>query len=408
MSRLARAICCLCLPALVSCGYFDPLNPLGSKLADKNIIWETKLGGGVENVGRSVLETSDGGLVLVGTLELTWDKGYDLWLVKTNAPAAAQWGIEWSATFGGSDADTGSCLQPTSDGGYILLGSTRSSGAGGSDVYLVKIDADGNWQWDKTYGGSADDYGWSVECLADGYIIVGGTGSFGDDSGDAYLLRLDAEGDVVWEKTFGGPNADEGYAVNKVSDGGFAFAGYTQASFAGDDNAWLVKTDGSGNLVWERLFGTIATSPEDIPGCLQQAKDALLTSDGGYLLAGYMHPGGADSDAWLIKTDGDGNEEWEQTYGGGAWDQAEAVMPTADGGFALSGMSRGVGWNQAWLVKTDAAGNQEWENRFGGENDEWAYALEQTADEGYVLLGTTSGSGGQAYLVYCKPWLEAP
>jgi hypothetical protein len=275
-------------------------------------------------------------------------------------------------------------------------------------VYLVKTDADGNWQWDKTYGGSADDCGWSVKCLADGYIIVGSTGSFGDDSGDAYLIRLDAEGDVVWEKTFGGPNADEGYAVHKVSDGGFVFAGYTQASFAGDDNAWLVKTDGSGNLVWERLFGTIATSPADIPGCLQQARDALLTSDGGYLLAGYMHPGGSDSDAWLIKTDGDGKQEWEQTYGGGAWDQAEAVIPTADGGFALSGMSRGADWNQAWLVKTDAAGNQEWEKRFGGENDEWAYALEQTAVEGYVLLGTTSGSGGQAYLVYCKPWLEIP
>ena len=122
------------------------------------------------------------------------------------------------------------------------------------------------------------------------------------------------------------------------------------------------------------------------------------------MLAGYLHPAAGDFDAWLIKTDADGNEEWNRTFGGGAWDQAEAVVLTADGGYALAGMSRSYGpGNQAWLVKTDADGNLEWDKHFGGSDDEWAYGLMQTTDGGYILAGTTSGNGGQAYLVYYKP-----
>jgi hypothetical protein len=152
----------------------------------------------------------------------------------------------------------------------------------------------------------------------------------------------------------------------------------------------------------------LGQSPPRLPtsGRLEQGKDVLLTSDAGYLLAGYAHSLGAgEFDAWLIKTDDEGNKEWERTFGGEGWDQAEAVVPTADGGYALAGMSRYRGdWKQAWLVKTDAAGSLEWEKRFGGIGDEWAYGLQQTADEGYVLAGTTTSYGGQqAYLVYFKP-----
>ncbi len=398
-ARLPQAVLLLSLAALVSCGYFPA--PAG-----KSITWQTHLGSGVKNVARSVLETSDGGLMFVGTIELSWVNGNDLWLVKTDAPAATQWSIAWSVTFGGAAEDTGKCLRATSDGGYILLGSTRSMGAGGSDVYLVKTYADGNKLWEKTFGGSADDYGYSIQCIDGGYIIVGSTASFGDDSGDAYLIKVSDSGEVLWQKTFGGPFTDEGYAVRQATDGGFVIAGSKQPLVRGDDTAWLFKTDPDGNPDWEKLFGTIATSTGDI--LLEQARDLEL-SDGGYVLAGYLHPAVGDFDGWLIKTDANGNEVWNRTFGGGSWDQAEAVVLTADGGYALAGMSRSYGpWNQAWLVKTDADGNLEWDKHFGGTDDEWAYALKQTADGGYILAGTASGHGGQAYLVYYKPWSEVP
>ena len=407
MNRLLRAIPSLCLAALASCAYFDPVNPPDPLPVDKSITWSTKLGNGVKNVGRCVLETSDGGLAFVGTIELSWAKGDELWLVKTASPTAEQWGVAWSATFGGADADTGSFLRATSDGGYILLGSTRSMGAGGWDVYLVKTDAIGSKQWEKTFGGTADDRGWSVECIAEGYIIVGSTGSFGDNSGDAYLISVDKLGNSVWEKAFGGPNTDVGYAVRQAADGGFVIAGCKQPLVSGDDTAWMLKTDADGELAWEKTFGTIATSTEEI--LLEQAKDVQLTADGGYVLAGHNHPAVGDFDGWLIKTDDEGNMEWDRTIGGENWDQAEAVVLTADGGYALAGMSRSYGpWNQAWLVKTDAAGNQEWEKHFGGADDEWAYGLKQTGDEANVLIATCSGNGQQAYLVYYKPWSEVP
>lgn len=402
MKRSAGALLFLCLASLACCGYFDPLNPPDSTPEDRDTTRAALLGNGVSGVGRSLVESPDGGLMFVGTIELSWQYGKDLWLVKTTPPAAERWDIAWSATFGGEAADTGSCLRAAPDGGYILLGSTRSKGAGGADVYLVKTDAAGGKEWEKTFGGSADDFGCSVECTADGYIIAGCTASFGDEDGDAYLIRTGAGGNLLWEKAFGGPNADEGYAVRQTSDGGFVIAGYTQAFLSSDDNAWLLKVDSDGNLAWERMFGTIATSTEDVR--LEQARDVQLTPDGGYLLAGYRHPALGDFNGWLIKTNAAGEEEWSRTFGGNAWDQAEAVVLTADGGYALAGMSRSYGpWNQAWLVKADAAGNQEWERYFGGSDDEWAYALKQTADEGFVLAGTISGNGGQAYLVYYQP-----
>ncbi len=392
------------LAPLASCGFFDLLNP-GPADVDKNTTWQTHLGTGDGDVARSLQATSDGGFLFLGTLGGNTSES-DVWLVKTDGTGAEQ----WSRTYGGASGDTGSCLRPSPDGGYILVGSTRSDILSDWDVYLVKTKADGSKEWEKTFGGSAEDHGWSVECISDGYLIIGSKASSGAGNKDAYLIKTDKDGNWVWERTFGGLYADEGYAVSQAGDGGFVIAGYTQASFNGDDNAWLIKTDANGNLEWQQVFGIIATSLADIPGCLEQGKEVLLTSDGGYLLAGYTHSLGAgDFDAWLIKTDSMGNETWNRTIGGGSMDQAEAVVQTADGGYALAGMSRSWAFKQAWLAKTDSTGKLEWDKHFGGDNEEWAYDLQQTADGGFILAGSTSSHGGDmAYLVYFKPWTEAP
>ena len=311
MARLPRALLLLPLAALASCGYFDPLNPPDPEPADKST-WQTHLGD-LACMAYSVQETSDGGFVFVGTKNGGRPEA-SLWLVKTDGTGQEP----WSSSFRGTGEAAGHCLRQAPAGGYILVGSTRSSAAGDWDVYLVKADADGVLEWETTFGGSADDQGWSVECIDGGYIIAGSTASQGAGNDDAYLIKTDEGRKLLWEKTFGGPYTDEGYAVRQAADGGFVIAGYTQASFNGDDNAWLIKTKADGEWEWDKVFGMIATSLEDIPGCLEQAKDVQLTADGGYVLAGYMHPPTVgDFDAWLIKTDSAGDQEWSKTFGGG-------------------------------------------------------------------------------------------
>jgi hypothetical protein len=407
MNRLLRAIPPLCLAALASCAYFDPVNPPDPALIDKDIGWQAHLESGVGETAYCVQPAADGGFVILGTVEGDTEAA-DLWLFKTDADGRKQ----WSRTFGGASRDIGRCLRPAPDGGFLLVGSTRSLWeASGWDVYLVRTDADGGMLWETTFGGSADDYGWSLECTgSDGAcIIAGGTWSYGAGDSDLYLIKADAGGNPLWEKTIGGPCFEEGYAVRQTPDGGFIIAGCTQASFDSDDNAWLVKTDANGNREWDRVFGTIATSLQDIPGCLEQARDVQSTAEGGFLVAGYRHPSATeDCDAWLIKTDAGGIREWDRTFGGTGWDQAEAVVCTADGGYALAGMSRSYGaWEQAWLLKTNPDGIREWDRSFGEVGDEWGYCLLQTAGEGYLLAGSTTSYGGQqAYLVYYKPWTE--
>jgi len=359
-----------------------------------------------------VLQTADGGFLVLGTCEASAERGLDVWLAKTDGKGDEQWG----RTFGGDQDDVGRCLRRVPDpaGGWVLLGSTRSSGAGGWDVYLVKVDAAGQWEWEQTYGGSGDDCGWSVACTADGgYAIVGSTASWSAGDADVYLIKIKADpaGELDWYRSFGGPYSDGAHSVRQTTDGGFIIAGYTQGtgappfpSFAGDDSAWLIKTHANGSLEWQRVFGDIATSAEDMPGCLEQGRDVQLTADGGYLLAGYRFVA-PDFDAWLIKADDQGQNPWYRTYGGGAADQAEAVILTAEGGYALAGMSRSVGpYEQAWLLKIDADGEQQGSRTFGGDGAEWGYCLRQTADGGYLLAGSTTSYGGaKAYLVYCEP-----
>jgi len=300
--------------------------------------------------------------------------------------------LVWSQTFGGSGGDHAKSVQQTADGGYILAGCTQSYGAGNSgDAWLVKTDATGVEQWSQTFGGSRYDAAESVQQTTDGgYILAGysesyGAKSFGFGVGandNAWLIKTDAMGVEQWSQTFGGSKDDYIYFVQQTTDGGYILAGRTESYGAVSKNAWLIKTDATGVEQWSQTFGGISI---DWIYSVQQ------TTDGGYILAGWITSHGAEN-AWLIKTDAAGVEQWSQTFGGPRNDRVTSIQQTMDGDYILAGYtdSYGAGYGDAWLIKTDAAGVEQWSQTLGGsEDDNEVWSIQQTTDGGYILAGRT-------------------
>ena len=316
--------------------------------------------------------------VLFATLALSVTVGC------TNGTAPEE---EWDRTFGGTHRDMASSVQQTAEGGYILAGDTGSYGAG--DFWLVKTDSNGNKEWDRTFGGTDEDVARSVQQTADGgYILAGGTESYGAGDYDFWLVKTDSNGNEQWNRTFGGTDYDVAYSVQQTVDGGYILAGDTWSYGAGGFDFWLVKTDSAGNEEWSRTFGGTHWAI---------ARSVQQTAEGGYILAGDKGSYGA-GDFWLVKTDSNGNEQWNRTFGGTDDDMASSVQQTADGGYILAGgtESYGAGDYDFWLVKTDSNGNEQWNRTFGGIDHDMAWSVQQTADGGYILAGDTCsyGAGG--------------
>ena len=262
--------------------------------------------------------------------------------------------ITFAKTFGGTDVDYSNSVQQTTDGGFIIAGKTKSFGVGEYNGYIIKTDSSGNETWSKTFGGTDHDFFvFSVQQTTDGgFIIIGSTQSSGAGSDDVYLLKTDSNGNETWSKTFGGIDRDYGRSVQQTADGGFIIAGSTRSSSVGSSDVYLLKTDSNGNETWSKAFG--GTDGEEYGNSVRQ------TADGGFIIAGSRRFFSArNSDVYLLKTDSNGNETWSKTFGGAYNDYGNSVQQTDDGGFIIAGLTRsyGAGKSDVYLLKTDSNGN---------------------------------------------------
>jgi len=295
---------------------------------------------------------------------------------------------QWEKTFGGTGEDYFLTVSPTDDGGFILTGVTDSYGAGSKDVYLVKTDSSGNEQWPepKTFGGTGYNVGYTAQQTTDGGYIVGG---YFNTETEACLIKTSSDGTSEWQNIYTmGSGIDTCFSVQQTTDGGYIFTGMTNSG-AGDKDIPLVKTDASGNQLWSTTFG--GTNKEHGTWVRQ-------TKDGGYIIAGDSRSfGETGSDVYLVKTDSDGDSLWEKTFDISLDDQAYCVQELDDG-YIITGISDYLtGSDDIFLLKTDSAGNKIWEQSFGGSSTEHGRSVLQTLDGGFIIAGYTNSYGAGDY-----------
>ena len=292
--------------------------------------------------------------------------------------------VKFYKTIGGTKDDFGSFALQTIDGGFIVAGSTESFGEGVLDIHINKTDAQGNLLWTKTYGGKGVDYCSAIQETKDGGFILVGTSDISSPSNsDVYLIRTDANGTILWSKTIGGNGNDIAYSILQTSDGGFLFAGSTESFSLGSRDIYLIKTDSIGNVLWSKSTGGIGN---EVAFTIRQ------TNDGGYILIGDTYSFGVGGvDILLLKIDSNGSILWSKTYGGLGDDFGRDVLQSADGGYMIAGFgdSFALGKSDFYLIKVDFQGNVIWSKSYGDAGDEVSSSVQQTLDGNIVIFGTS-------------------
>ena len=379
------------------------------------IQWEKSFGGSLEDNGFDIKVTNDGGYIMVGTT-LSSDAiplgnhhgNYDVYVVKTTSTGI----VEWQKTIGGSNYDVGTSVFQTTDNGYIISGYTSSndgdiiSNFGFFDCLVIKLDALGNIQWNKTYGGSGFDSALDLVQTSDGgYVIAGNSGSsdghvtqnLGDS--DIWIVKIDALGTIVWEKSIGGSANDLITAISKTSDDGYLLVGHTFSNDGditqnqGSCEAWLLKLNSAGAIEWQKTYGG---SEGDY------LYDIKQTQEGGYITCGQTESANGNlstnygaSDAWIMKLSSLGEIEWSKTYGGSSDDDLAFIGTAQDGKYIFCGgtysndfdVAANNGGYDCWLLKILDNGDVDWNKTYGGSLNDGPNGLKQTSDGGSVFVG---------------------
>ena len=349
------------------------------------LLWQKTLGGTDYDMNFSIQQTTDGGYIAAGYAtsndgDITGNHGVADFMISKLSDSGD---LLWQKILGGLDDDEAFSIQQTTDNGYIVAGYTYSANGditenkGGYDAWIVKLSDTGTLLWQKTFGGTGYDEAHSIKQTADGgYIFAGYTTSLdGDTSGnhggyDAWIVKLSDTGTLLWQKTLGGSTIDYATSIQETTDGGYIFAGFTTSNNGdvtgnhGEYDVWIEKLSNTGSLLWQKVLG--GTN-------IDYAQSIQLTTDGGYIVAGFTTSNNGDvtgnhgaHDAWIIKLSNEGNLLWQKALGATDIDYADSVQQTTDGGYIVSGYTVSTdgyitgnhGGYDAWVVKlgSDALG----------------------------------------------------
>lgn len=341
-------------------------------------VWTNIFGGTGSDSGSTVRQTSDGGYLIVGTTSSFGAGDSDIYIIKTDAYGKAL----WEKTFGGTGVDTGTTVYQTSDGGYLIVGTTLSAIAFETDIYLVRTDANWNTLWTKTLIGTKPDGISSVQQTPDGSFLIARTAGL-----SVNLMKMDTEGNTLWTKTFDVPGIDAVTSLGQTSDGGYIIVGKKREDVSPYEDVSLNRTDGEGKVLW--------TNTLSFMGC-EVRNSVQQTPDGGYIRSGTRVSScyKGRSQAYILRANSEGNIIWTSSFTGQWQAIGFSMQQTSDGGYILAGATTADtyfwGHENVYLVKTDSSGNSQWERTFGGSEHDWGTSVQQTSDGGYIIVGETN------------------
>lgn len=415
---------------LIGCNSDDP----SENIIDNEVVFQGEIdfaktfGGSNEETAQAVIQTLDGGIAVIGFTnsadgDIT-DKTLlenDYWVLKLDSEGVMQ----WNYTYGGSGDDRGQAIIQTLDGGYAIAGYSMSDDGDASnnegfhDNWIVKLDAGGGIQWEKSFGFAGHDHAYDILQTQDGGYFVSGfldvTGSNGEGStgrlsvtahgvGEFWANKLDENGDLEWRHFFGGTNNDRAFGVVQANDGGFVLSGASESQDfdisdgKGSYDFWVLKISAEGDLIWERSFGGTG---------IEQAQSIVKTVDNGYLVVGKTNSTDGDiskskgnSDLWVVKINDSGKMVWEKTFGGSDFEDAESIIALQSGGYVITGntkssddeVAENFGENDIWVLKIDDNGSLEWEKTIGGSGLDFGFDAVETPFGELIIVGETASS----------------
>lgn len=390
------------------------------------IEWQKCFGGTNDDQAQSIQQTTDGGYIVANLVtsndgEVTnfhGGTGGDIWVVKLDSTGT----IEWQKTLGGTNSEGAFTVKQTIDGGYIICGYTTSNNGdvtnnhGGYDCWVVKLSNNGTIEWQKTYGGAANDGFWSrIQQTADnGYIICADTRSTNGDvtsnhgGADIWVVKITNLGAIEWQKTYGGTSDEFSKSIQQTSDGGYIVLGDAYSTDGdvtgnhGSSDVWVVKINNVGDIQWQKTYGSVGA---------ENAYCISKTNDNGYIISAFSplnngdvsgnHGGG---DIWIVKLNDSGTLQWQKCIGGTGveYSGVEGIQQTSDGNYIVVGQttsnngdaSGNHGGYDCWLIKLGPSGSVLWQKPLGGTGEDRAYAVQQTSDDGYIVTGLTNSTDG--------------
>ncbi|MDF2436665.1 MAG: lipoprotein [Bacteroidota bacterium] len=334
----------------------------------------------IDQSGKDVVQTADGGYLIAGTTENSDPTDLDMKITKTDAYG----NIVSTKIYGGARVEYPNNMVATSDGNYLVVGFSQSFGGGDMDVYLMKIDANGNEIFTKSYGGFGNEEGKEIIATADGnYIIVGASNSYTGSStnNDIQLFKIDPNGTLLTTRNYGTSQYESARSIKLCSDGGFVIAGKTAPSLTSNASLYLVRTNANLDTMWTRVLSGAPNSWE--------GKSVIVNSDNSLTLAIDDSSVTNDSDIRIMKLNSDATSIiTNNRFGDNMKDIVKTLRPTNDGGYILGGISRSFGWPvDMWVIKLDGNCNLQWDKNYGGAGHEHAYSIRQTSDGGYIAVG---------------------